>query len=190
MDLAFATGYGPAKLTTFDGRAPLVRAEDTVLFGFRDAEEQRAYGSRQPPPELRSFDFASIRRTGIADAARAAVDHLARLPGFFIHLDADVLDDAIMPAVDYRLPDGFTWDELATVLATALASERALGIELTIYNPALDRDGAAGRALADVVVGALTQTATAPRSGRPRGRSRAAHAARRQALRAGGGGRR
>ena len=28
------------------------------------------------------------------------------LSGFWIHLDADVLDDRIMPAVDYRLGNG------------------------------------------------------------------------------------
>jgi hypothetical protein len=30
------------------------------------------------------------------------------------------LDDAIVPAVDYRLPGGLSWDELASVLAVAL----------------------------------------------------------------------
>src|SRR4029079_5072266 len=30
MDLAFATGYGPTRVTDIEGRAPLVRSEDVV----------------------------------------------------------------------------------------------------------------------------------------------------------------
>ena len=89
------------------------------------------------------------------------MEHLARgeLDGFFIHMDADVLDDAVMPAVDYRIPDGLTVDELKTVLRAALASGRAVGMEVTIYNPAMDTDGAAGRALADALADVLAPAA-------------------------------
>jgi arginase len=45
MDLAFATGHGPALLTDLEGRGPLVRDEDAFVFGFRDADEQAEYGS-------------------------------------------------------------------------------------------------------------------------------------------------
>jgi arginase len=110
-DLALATGRGPRIMTTFDGYRPLVRDGDVVLLGFRDAEEAATYGSQLPPPDLRAIDLAEVRRSGIDAAAREAVDRLSRpwLNGFWIHLDADALDDSIMPAVDYRLPDGLSW---------------------------------------------------------------------------------
>jgi arginase len=87
------------------------------------------------------------------------VAHLSRaeLDGFWIHVDADCLDDAVMPAVDFRLPGGLTLDELRTVLNTALASGRAVGFEITIYNPALDPDGRAGQSLAALLAGVLSQ---------------------------------
>jgi arginase len=109
------------------------------------------------PRELRSFDLAAVRNKGIATAAREAVAHLARpeLAGFWVHVDADVLDDSIMPAVDYRMPDGLSWDELRTVLRTALDSGKAVGLEVTIYNPAMDESGSAGRGLADTIVKSL-----------------------------------
>jgi arginase len=69
------------------------------------------------------------------------------------------LDDRIMPAVDYRLPDGLSWDEGASVLTTAMRSGRVVGVEVTIYNPALDADGSAGRALTDMVAAALGTSA-------------------------------
>ena len=96
-----------------------------------------------------------------ARAAQRAVQHLTAperpTRGFFIHLDADVVSDDLMPAVDYRIPDGLSWDELRTVLEVALRSGRAVGIEITIYNPALDATGASGRDLTRTLVTALKQ---------------------------------
>jgi len=161
MELAFATGYGPALLTDLEGRAPLVRAEDVCAFGFRDGEEQRRYGSQPLPAQLRAFELSAVRRLGVEPAARTAVAHVAReeLDGFFIHVDADVLDDAVMPAVDYRLPGGLQLRELRFVLAHALATGRAVGLEVAIYNPALDPSGSAGRMLTCLLIGALGSAA-------------------------------
>ncbi|MGO8023294.1 arginase family protein [Rhizobium leguminosarum] len=157
MDLALVTGYGPSLLTDIEGRGPLVRPEDAVAFAYRDHRDQEEYGSQPLPKELKAIDLPAVRAMGIEAAAREAVDHLTReeLDGFFIHLDADCLDDVIMPAVDFRVPDGLSWDELGTALRVALASGKAVGIEITIYNPRLDEDGSAGRGLADVLVAAL-----------------------------------
>ena len=97
------------------------------------------------------IDLHRIRTSGVEAAARAAVAHLTRDRGpdrgFWMHVDADVLDDAIMPAVDYRLPDGLSWDELTTAMRIAIESHRVVGLELTIYNPKLDPDGAGARGL-------------------------------------------
>ena len=162
MDLAFATGRGPQLLTNLEGLQPLVRDEDVVAFGFRDAEEQREYHSQPLPPELLAIDLSELRRLGARLAAQRAVEHLTAADrptrGFFIHLDADVVSDDLMPAVDYRIPDGLTWDELRTVLEVALASGRAVGIEIAIYNPALDKSGTSGRDLARTLIAALRQS--------------------------------
>ena len=158
MDLAFATGRGPAALANLEGRGPLVRDEDVVAFGFRDEDEQARHGSQPLAPGIHAVDLAAVRRMGITAAAAEAMRHLARhdLDGFFLHVDADVLDDAIMPAVDYRLPGGLSAVELRHVLRAAAASGRLAGLEVTIYNPALDHDGSAGRLLANALVDGLT----------------------------------
>ena len=144
-------------LTNIESRRPLVNPADVVAFGFRDHDDQKAYGSQPLPPELCAIDLPTVRGLGIEAAARAAVGHLTRawLDGFFIHVDADCLDDAVMPAVDFRVPGGLTPDELATVLRFALDSGGAVGLEVAIYNPALDESGDAGRVLVDVLTGAL-----------------------------------
>ena len=96
---------------------------------------------------------------GVAAAAQDAVAHLTRerVEGFLIHLDADCISDEQMPAVDYRLPGGLTFDDVAKVLRIALDSGKAVGLEVTIYNPSLDASGEAGRGLADALVKALSR---------------------------------
>lgn len=169
MDLALATGHGPAALNDIEDRRPIVREEDAVAFAWRDWEDQAENGSQPLPEALKSLDLNAVRRLGIEAAATEAVSHLTRneLAGFFIHVDADCLDAAIMPAVDYLYPDGLSWRELETVLRIALASGRAVGLEVTIYNPDLDADGAAGRGLADTLVAALTAGSQAERARNP-----------------------
>ena len=158
MDLALVTGRGPEIVTNLEGRCPLVRDEDTVVFAFRDAEQAASEGSQPLPPTLLAMDLGTVRERGVEQAAGEALAHLEREDGgngFWIHLDADVLDDAIMPAVDYRLLDGLSWDELSGVLRVAMASPRAVGLEITIFNPTLDRDGLIARGLVDALVAGL-----------------------------------
>jgi arginase len=161
MDLAFATGHGPTLLTDIEGRGPLVRLEDVVALAYRDHKDQEEFGSQPLPKELKALDLPVVREMGIEAATREAVDHLLRpeLDGFFIHLDADCLDDAIMPAVDFRVPGGLSWGELEMALRIAMGSSKAVGLEVTIYNPRLDEDGSAGHGLSEVLVAALEHAA-------------------------------
>jgi arginase len=66
-----------------------------------------------------------------------------------------------MPAVDFRVPGGLSWDELASALRIFLSSGKAVGLEVAIYNPRLDKDGSAGRGLADMLAAALRTGASA-----------------------------
>jgi arginase len=106
MDLALATGRGPRVLSDIEGRGALVRDEDIVAFGFRDSAESAQAGMQPLPAGLRTIDLRCVREAGAAAAARQAVDWLGAggHAGYWVHLDVDVLDDAVMPAVDYRLP--------------------------------------------------------------------------------------
>ncbi len=63
MDLALATGHGPPAVGDLEGRSPLVRAEDAVIVGFRDAEEQAAMAaSRFPMRSSHSISPRSVRQ--------------------------------------------------------------------------------------------------------------------------------
>ena len=148
MDLALATGRGPAIVTDLEGRRPLVRDEDVVVLGRRDGSDAEEHGSqRVEDTAIGLIDVAAVRQRGVEAATMRAIERLSAgtLDGFWIHLDADVLDDAVMPAVDYRMPDGLAWDELSAVRRLAVSSGRAVGIDITIFNPKLDVTGAIAR---------------------------------------------
>ena len=151
MDLALATGRGPSVVADLDGRGALVRDEDVVVFGRRDAEEAEAMravsGSRTPRSPSSTWRPCGTAASSARRVTRSSALVRPDLDGFWIHVDCDVLDDAVMPAVDYRLPGGLSWDELETVLTAAIATGRAVGLELTIFNPALDTDGVIIRTL-------------------------------------------
>jgi arginase len=161
MDLALVTGRGPSVVTDLEGRLPLVRMDQVIAFGMRDAELDEDYlardGGLAMPPELESIPLAEIRRVGFESARTMIATSMAQrdVDGFWIHLDVDVLDDAIMPAVDYRMPRGLSWSELVDCLDTAIVSRRAVGLEVTIYNPSLDPERVAGRALVAALSEAL-----------------------------------
>ena len=116
MDLALVTGRGDTPLAQ-----RLVRDEDVIAYGIRDGD----------------FADAPIRVARDADEVVASIND----EPFFIHVDADVLDPRFMPFVDSPEPGGLTPDELASLLERLVAHPRAVGMELTIYDPRDDHDG-------------------------------------------------
>ena len=158
MELALATGRGPKIVTDLEGLRPLIRDEDVVAFGRRDAEIAEAHGSQRiEDTAITVIDFAEVRKCGAGEVTYRAIEDLCRpeIVGIWVHLDADVLDDAVMPAVDYRMPGGLSWEELATVLQVTIASGRAIGLNITIFNPKLDSDGSIAAAFVDTLVKGL-----------------------------------
>jgi arginase len=85
MELAFAMGHGPTLLADLEGRGPLVGTEDAVASGFRDADEQRRYGSQPLPTETLAPDINSVRRMGVERATALALERVSHpsLDGFF-----------------------------------------------------------------------------------------------------------
>lgn len=100
-----------------------------------------------------------FRDRGTTDLAKAALQTLEApvTEGFWVHLDADVLDPEVMPAVDAPDPGGLLPGELEALLRILVRSDRCVGLNLTIYDPDLDPDGTAGALLADIAVAAFTE---------------------------------
>jgi len=141
MDLAMVTGHGPAKLCDIQGLQPYVKEEDVFCFGNRVYIDWYEQAIRETA--IHYFNLAEIRRMGIHKIVREFLDMAAhkQLDGFWIHFDVDVLDDAIMPCVDSRSAGGLRYEELKEVLVPLLKSALAAGMDITILDPTLDREG-------------------------------------------------
>jgi arginase len=62
----------------------------------------------------------------------------------------------VMPAVDYRLPDGgLGFSELSKLLSVLIASGHAVGMTITIFNPHLDLDGSIAKNFVSSIVAGL-----------------------------------
>jgi arginase len=158
MDLAFVTGRGISILTDIEGLKPFVKDEDVVVFGYRDAEEAARYGSQNViESDMHLFDLPKIKELQVQLAASTAVNQLLenKKKGFWVHLDADVLNDDVMPAVDYRMEDGLDLSELSKVLRILISSQYAVGMSITILNPKLDVDGSIARNFVSSIVSGL-----------------------------------
>jgi arginase len=152
MDLALATGEGPEALIDLEARKPYIRPSDVVAFGYRWPEPGEELGA--PPAVMAAMPLPAIRERDVEVSARAAVARLESAgDGFWIHLDLDVLAPEWMPAVDSPDPGGMHPDELRATLAMALASARCVGMEVTIYDPAMDPE----EKLADFIVDMLVE---------------------------------
>jgi arginase len=143
MDLALAVGRGGA-LSRLGGETPLLREDNVIVLARKDEADEPFYG----PHSLRrsaiyDLPWETIRQQGAAAVAASALERLTRpeLNGFWIHVDVDVLDPEVMPAVDSPEPGGPGIDELADLLTPLVRHPKALGLEVTIYDPELDPDG-------------------------------------------------
>ena len=160
MDLAIVSGRGQDILTDIEGLKPLVLDQDVVVFGYRDGDQAASYGSQDVcETNMHVFDLEKVHTLGITHAASLAIEKMMnnKLAGFWIHLDVDVLDNAIMPAVDYRLDGGgLSFSDLSELLKIILGSGCAVGMDITIFNPLLDGDGSIARRFVSSIVAGLS----------------------------------
>ncbi|MFF0342048.1 arginase family protein [Kribbella sp. NPDC004875] len=152
--LALVTGRGQADLTDLEGLGPYTRDTDAVLLGIRADDEYVADVEKAGIPVYPAARVAEDP----AGAARGTLEHLDRdeLDGFWVHLDVDILDAAIMPAVDSPDPGGIDHEQLRALLRPLLASPKCVGFDIGIFDPDLDPDGTYAAELTDTLVAALT----------------------------------
>jgi arginase len=163
MGLALAVGRGDTLLARLAPTGPLVRGHDVALIGRRDQgqsyghEALAASGIHDLPWNVIGPDGAALQPRSIARTATAVLERVAAsdLGGFWILVDADVLDPEVMPAVGSPEPGGPSIDELAAMLAPLAGHPKALGIALTLYDPSLDPDRLSAGRLVELLTKSL-----------------------------------
>ena len=133
MDLALASGRGEDLLTAWPqvGK-PLAEDADIIQLGQRDG--------RLSGTGITQWTVQRALKDGIEATARAVLARLESrgLDKVWLHVDLDVLDDAVMPAVDSPGSPGFDYAQLSSLLRALCASGCVAGADFAIYDPERD----------------------------------------------------
>jgi arginase len=157
--LAIVTGRGQPDITDIDGLGPYVDGPDVAALGMHEPgdemlpEARAAVGSLHEVVDMRAIGMATAARTALAGIAADAV---------WVHLDVDVLDPSVMPAVDSPDPGGLEPAELVETLVPLLADARTVGIDVAIYDPDLDEEGVGAALIVDVLTEAMAAAGRTP----------------------------
>jgi arginase len=156
MCLSLALGRGDTPLARLDGDRPLVNGQHVALIGRRQVASPSGMMALASSSilDLSSAGFATHAGGELAAVALARVVS-PEVGGFWIHLDVDVLNPAVMSAVDSPEPGGMIADELVALLAPLVHHPRAVGLDLSIYDPALDADRSCARLIIRLLEQAL-----------------------------------
>lgn len=144
MDLALATGRGEALATIWPGcPVPLVTDAQVVQLGEREnRNEDFAWPdiNHTAITRIDVFEALAIGPQAVVERISKVIDQVPD-QGFWIHLDVDVLDQAIMPAVDCPGSPGLAPDDLVQIMTPFVADRRCRGMTVTVFDPELDPAG-------------------------------------------------
>ncbi len=152
MDLAIVTGYGHEKLTNINGQKPYFKEQHVWCVGNREYEEW--YVKAILDSDIRYVSLQNLRNERITKCTEEFLHmvNVENLDGFWIHIDVDVLNNSIMPAVDSPDAGGLYYGEFNEILQPVLHDEKAVGLDITILDPDLDPTGKYTKAFIDNLI--------------------------------------
>ncbi|MBC7596138.1 MAG: arginase family protein [Kineosporiaceae bacterium] len=145
-DLAAAVGRHWPAIADIDGRGPYFSPANTVHIGCRVNDQEVDEVRSHLGLVLTAHQSVEIGMTETARAARAATGKA----GYWLHIDVDVLDPNLMPAVDSPDPGGLDPEQLIELLQGLAPG--AIGAQVTVFDPDLDPDGRYAELLTEIIV--------------------------------------
>jgi arginase len=141
MDLALATGRGEPLLSSWgEPSEPLVKDADTMQIGERENRQSDFAYPDINDTAIGRLDIFKLQAMSPEATATSALAHIAP-SDVWLHIDLDVLDESVMPAVDSPGRPGLAFDYLTRLVCALRSSGRIIGADVTIYDPDLDPDG-------------------------------------------------
>jgi arginase len=161
MELGFLLGRAldglPPELVR---EVPRIRPHRIAALGPRDAGDPAEADVPSISDEVLVLSPAAIAknpaRIGTASAERAGANG-----SWWLHVDLDVLDTRSLAAVDYPQPGGLDWTELTALTRHAVRVPGLIGMDVTIYNPDLDRGGDGAMRIVEFLVNTVSEALSA-----------------------------
>ena len=143
MALAVLLGLGDSELVRLGGRAPKIRARNTVLIGVRDldpGERDTLRSSGVTVFTIREIDERGMRDV-VKEAMRVAGSGTA---GIHLSFDLDVIDPEDAPGIGTPVAGGITYREAHLAMEILGESGNVVAVDLVEVNPVLDTRNATG----------------------------------------------
>jgi arginase len=123
------------------------------LVGNRDDDEWAALGISPPEslaPGLHVIDGRQLVEADVSAVEERLATHiLGRCRPVWLHVDLDVLDGELMPAVSYPQVGGPSWSTLESLAIAVARTGNLIGVDVTDLDPDRDPDGSHTRATAE-----------------------------------------
>ncbi|MGZ9114170.1 MAG: arginase family protein, partial [Brevundimonas sp.] len=145
-----ATGRGEALMTDWPGvGSPLVPDARVIQVGEREGRDADFAWPDVRDSGIERIEIFETLEIGVDAVGARIAAHLDRAPDprFWVHLDVDVLDQSVMPAVDSPGSPGLDLDQLAALIRPLVARKGCLGMTVTVFDPDLDPDETLARDL-------------------------------------------
>jgi len=132
MPLAILAGRGELALAKEIGVQAAIPEWHILLAGVRSLD----------PGESAALENSALTRWSAQDLRLAGASELGRemgdWPPVYLHVDLDVLDPSLMPAVTYPEPGGLALETLQAAIEVIAASAQIAALSITSFNPQRD----------------------------------------------------
>jgi arginase len=126
------------KIKNIGGNFPKILAQDLVFISVRDTET--------PENELiqrnliKNFTTEEVRKWGVEEIAKKALEHLKDCDQIYISFDVDSLDSSISVGTGTPVPNGLTVEEAIELNTELIKDKRVCCWEIVEVNPTLDTE--------------------------------------------------
>jgi arginase len=143
MEVAFLLGLtGERSPEPLARCAGVLRPEAIAMLGMRDHLYRLAIAAPSISEKVQVRGVADLKMDPAAAGRRAAEQVASQAPGWWLHIDLDVLDryefSSCGAANEVAMSGGLSWVELAAIASSALRVGGARGWSIGVYNPDLD----------------------------------------------------
>ncbi|MHB8360392.1 MAG: arginase family protein [Thermoplasmataceae archaeon] len=137
-ELAAVVGLHYPEISNIEGLGPYFEPGKTVHCGCRDNDEHLSEVSGKLRLVIPARNAIA---DGMAETGKRILNALKEsgARSYWLHIDLDVLDPSVMPAVDSPDDGGFEGEYLVELMN--ILSPSAIGADITIFDPDLDPDG-------------------------------------------------
>ena len=139
-------------MADIDGLGPYFQPRDAVHAGCRDQDEHLIEVSGLLAKVVPASVIVGGSAGAVAEGLSATLNQFG-VGGYWLHLDVDILDPGVMPAVDSPDSGGLGPDQLTELLA--VLAPGAVGAQVTVFDPDLDSDGRLAGLLTEILVEAV-----------------------------------